>query len=118
VILFRCWYCGKRYARPEEQVGVKFVCTCKQRLRVPKRSGGNARWRTLGDVLIEFAVYGTGGGILGFLLGVVIVSRLYFVRQRWLLVVGLTLAGFLAGGFGGEAGVNWIGRMIREREQR
>jgi hypothetical protein len=118
VIQFRCPCCGKRYARPEAQVGVKFACTCKERLRVPKRSGASARCRTLGDLCIEFAVYGTGGGILGFLLGVVIVSRVYFVRSRWMLVVVLTLAGFLAGGFGGEAGVNWIGKMIRERERR
>ena len=117
MIQFRCSCCGKRYARPEAQIGVTFTCTCKERLRVPRRSGANARCRTLGDVFIEFAVYGTGGGILGFLLGVVIVSRMYFVRERWLLVVGLTLAGFLAGGVGGEAGVNWVGRMIREREQ-
>jgi hypothetical protein len=118
VIQFRCSACGKRYARPEAQIGETFICTCKERLRVPKRSGASARCRTLGDLCIEFAVYGTGGGILGFLLGVVIVSHIFFVRGRWVLVVGLTVAGFLVGGLGGEAGINWIGRMIRDREQR
>jgi hypothetical protein len=35
-----------------------------------------------------------------------------------MLVAGLTVVGFLAGTLGGERGVNWIGRMIRERENK
>jgi hypothetical protein len=118
MILFRCPSCGKRYARPEDQVGAKFTCTCREKLRVPKRSGESARHRSLGDWCIEFAVYGTGGGILGLLLGLLLIGRAHFVRYTWPLLVGLPLLGFLAGGLGGEAGINWIGRMIRNREQR
>jgi hypothetical protein len=32
------------------------------------------------------------------------------------LAVALTIAGFLLGVLGGERGVNWVGRLIRERE--
>ena len=56
--------------------------------------------------------------MLGFGLGLLIVGQVGGrVRRAWLIIVGLTLAGFLIGGFGGERGINWIGRMIRDREQ-
>ena len=47
------------------------------------------------------------------------VSRvpLFRLTGRWELIAGLTAAGFLAGTFGGERGVNWVGRMIRSREE-
>lgn len=117
MLLFRCWYCNKRYAMPEERIGQRLVCTCQRRLRVPRRAGASSRDRTVVDWCVEFAVYGGGGALLGFLLGVVILSRVRVTRYGWLLIVGLTAAGFLAGGLGGERAINWIGRMIREREQ-
>ncbi len=64
-------------------------------------------------------MYGGGGALLGCGLAVLILSQL-----RWIdLAVGggvvvavLTGVGFLAGLLGGERGVNWVGRMIRDRE--
>jgi hypothetical protein len=121
MIRFRCWYCGRRYAMPEKRVGENLVCGCERRLRVPRRNDGSSRARTLADWCVELTVYGGGGALLGFLLAVVILSRLRLVLPfrsggGW-LIVGCTLAGFLAGGLGGERGVNWVGRLIREREQ-
>jgi hypothetical protein len=119
MIHFRCWYCNKSYAVSEERAGERMTCTCKQRLRVPRRSGQSSRARTLADWGIELLVYGGGGALLGFLLAVVILSRVVIiVRYSWVLVAGLTLLGFLAGVLGGERGVNWIGSLIRRREQR
>ena len=48
-----------------------------------------------------------------------IVSRIPFFRVggRWETVAGLVVVGFLAGFLGGERGVNWVGRMIRSREE-
>jgi hypothetical protein len=122
MIQFRCWYCNKRYAKSEDSVGRPFVCSCAHRLKVPKKSGGSSRNRSLTDWLIEIVVYGGGGGILGFLLAIVIISQTGRVRigmPYWGtgLILGLTLLGFLIGGFGGEKGINWIGRQIRRHEE-
>ena len=56
--------------------------------------------------------------LLGFGLSLVIVSRIWLPRRGWVVVASCTAMGFLAGLFGGEQGVNWLGRMIRDREQR
>ena len=49
----------------------------------------------------------------------VILSRIFrFTRYGWVMIVACTVLGFLAGLFGGEPGINWIGRMIRDREER
>lgn len=120
MIQFRCWYCGKSYTVPEKRIGERIPCTCKNTLRVPKRSGGNSRVKTLADWVVEAVVYGGGGGLLGLGLGVLITSQALRVIRApalgWVLVAGLTLAGFLVGLLGGERGINWIGRMIRGRE--
>jgi len=44
--------------------------------------------------------------------------RFWFLSGRgsWVLIPVLTLVGFCVGLFGGEAGINWIGRMIRDQE--
>ncbi len=121
MIQFRCWYCGKSYSVPESRIGQRFPCHCKNTLRVPKRSGGNSRVKTLADWAVEAIVYGGGGALLGLGLGLLIVSQTARVLRHPLmacLVPGLTLAGFLAGLLGGERGVNWIGRTIRDRENR
>lgn len=118
MILFRCWYCGKRYAVAANRVGERLTCACQHVLRVPERSGGRSKvWRP-GDWLVESAVYGGGGALLGLGLGLVIVTRVPWFRLggRWELIAGLTVTGFLLGVLGGERGVNWVGRMIRARE--
>lgn len=124
MIAFRCWYCGKRYAVTESRVGERIPCTCRHQLRVPRRSGGNSRVKTPTDWLVETLVYGGGGALLGCGLAFLILSQLprFMIltgrlRRGWVLLVGLTVLGFLFGTFGGERGVNWIGRMIREREE-
>ena len=126
MIAFRCWYCGKGYIVPERRVGERINCTCRHVLRVPKRDGGNSRVKTPTDWLVETVVYGGGGALLGCGLAFLILSQLPRLMGRglvpleaaWALVGGLTLLGFLFGAFGGERGVNWVGRMIREREER
>jgi hypothetical protein len=88
---------------------------------VPARSGGSSRARTAVDWLIEVVVYGGGGAVLGLGLGLVLVAAAPpYVLGFWrrVVILGATaLLGLLLGTFGGEAGVNWLGRMIREREK-
>lgn len=127
MIAFRCWYCGKRYAVAEARVGELVPCTCRHTLRVPKRNGGNSRVKTPTDWLVEVLVYGGGGAFLGCGLAFLILSQvprflgrgaagIGSLRTAWALVGGLTLLGFLFGALAGERGINWIGRMIRARE--
>jgi hypothetical protein len=121
VIRFRCWYCNKRHAVDDERIGELRTCTCERRIRVPKRNGGPCRVRTPIDYLVEGIVYGGGGALLGLGLGLLIVASVwrFWYRDMWgalILVPVLTLVGFCVGLFGGEAGVNWIGRMIRDQE--
>lgn len=113
MIHFRCWYCNRAYAVAESHQYERRRCACGQRYKVPKRSHGNSRARTFGEWAIEVAVYGMGGGTLGFILGVVIGSRLPYFRRSLYLIGSLTLIGFLFGLIGGERGINWIGRTIR-----
>jgi hypothetical protein len=70
------------------------------------------------DWLVEAVVYGGGGALLGLGLALLIASRWRSQTLVMILVPGLTLAGFLAGALGGESGITWVGRMIRERESR
>jgi hypothetical protein len=118
MIHFRCPACGKRYLVSEEKVGQRLTCPCQQKLRVPRQSGRSAKYRSPVDILVEFVSYGLGGALLGLLLGLLLVSRVWIVRGGWRVIAGLTVLGFLAGGLCGEAGVNWVGRMIRAREQK
>jgi hypothetical protein len=124
VIRFRCWYCNKRYTVATERSGERLTCTCKRPLRVPQRSGGPCRVRTPIDYLVEGIVYGGGGALLGLGLGLLILAAcwrflLFDIRHgAWILIPVLTLVGFLVGLFGGEAGVNWIGRLIRAEEEK
>src|SRR5829696_8353392 len=103
MILFRCWYCGKRYAVAEARVGERLTCSCKHLLKVPKRTGGRTKVLRPADLLVESLVYGGGGALLGLGLGLLIVSRVPVVRLGggWRLIAGLTIAGFLAGTLGG-----------------
>jgi hypothetical protein len=118
MIQFRCWFCNKGYAVPEKRAGERLTCSCKRLLRIPRQSGGNSRARTATDWLVEGLVYGGGGALLGFGLSLLIVSRVRTFGYGWMVIVACTAMGFLAGLFGGERGVNFIGRMIRDREQR
>ena len=59
--------------------------------------------------------------LLGFGFAVLIVAR--FIRptplgDAWIMITGWTVGGFLVGLFFGERGVTWIGRMIRDEEER
>jgi hypothetical protein len=118
MIQFQCPRCGKSYSVIESRIGQRLTCSCGQFLKVPKRSGGRAGYRTWGDIGIEFVVYGGGGALLGFLLGVLIVAPFGFgIRRFWGVILAVTLAGFLIGGLGGERGITWIGKKIRERER-
>jgi len=120
MIQFRCWFCSRRYKKPEQEIGKRFTCSCDRLLRVPKRSGGNCRCRTPTDWLVEALVYGGGGALLGLGLALVLLSRLS-VFGHWsarYLIPGLTVIGFLAGLLGGERGINFVGEMIRDRENR
>jgi hypothetical protein len=121
MIQFRCWYCNKRFNISEQRIGERFTCTCKNLLRVPKRSDGNCRVKTLADWLVETLVYGGCGAVLGLGLAIVILSQirgLMIIEAAWALIMGLPLIGFLVGLFGGERGINWIGGMIRGHEKR
>jgi hypothetical protein len=113
---FRCWYCNKRYTKPEAQIGTRFRCTCEHTLKVPRRSGGRCRVKTPLDWLVEVVVYGGGCALLGSGLGLMIASRVPYARGKGKLIVGLTLGGLVIGTIGGERAVNAVGRMIRDRE--
>lgn len=118
---FRCWQCNRAFYVDDARRGERFDCPgCKHRLKVPHRPNGSSRARSLTDWVVEVVVYGGCGGLLGFGLGVLVVSRLPLFRrseEAALLVAGLTAAGLLAGAVFGEAGVNWVGRRIRSREE-
>ena len=74
MIEFHCWYCNRRHTAPKGRVGERITCGCQYPLRVPKRSGGACRIKTGLDRFVEAAVYGGGGGLLGFALGFVLLS--------------------------------------------
>jgi hypothetical protein len=122
-VFYRCPSCGKRSTVPEARAGERVTCTCGDRLRIPKQSGDARKVKGLVDRLVEFAVYGGGGGLLGFLFAFFVLSRLVVISARvgtsysLYLIAGCTLAGLLIGGLGGEPAINWIGRFIRSREQ-
>ena len=124
MIRFRCWYCNERYTVADESIGERITCTCERRVRVPQRSGGPSRSRTPIEYLVERLVYSAGGAFLGLGLGLMIAVAVgYMFSYRsvggWTLILipALTIVGFCAGLFGGEAGVNWIGRLIRQQEE-
>src|SRR5438874_13076202 len=116
MIHFRCSSCGKRFAMDEARVGKRLDCSCGQHLKVPRRSGASAKYRTWGDLFVEMLVYGLGGALLGFLLGAVLVSKVHAGGSAETLLFQLTLAalGLVLGTLCGERGVTWIGRKIRD----
>ena len=118
MIQFRCWYCNKRFNLSEQRIGERITCTCKNVLRVPKYDNGYCRVKTLVDWLVEGLVYGGCGAILGLGLALLLLRGFAIVYISWVIIPVLMLMGFLAGLFGGERGINWLGEMIRGQENR
>lgn len=119
MIDFRCWHCHRRYMLPEQRIGETLTCSCKNLLRVPKHNYGKCRVKTITDRIVEVVLYGGGGAFLGLGLALLIMSRWRgLILRGWVIIVGFILAGFVAGSLGGERGLDWIGRLIREREKR
>jgi hypothetical protein len=119
MIRYRCWYCDKLYYTPEERIGKRFDCACGHTLKVPRRSGGRSRVKRPIDWVVETLVYGGGGALLGLGLGVLLAGEIVFLfRRTAYIMLGFAVLGFLLGTFGGERGINWLGRLIRDREQR
>lgn len=119
-ISFRCWYCNRGFLVEAGRVGEVLRCGCGHRVRVPRQSGGRSRYRSATDWLVEGLVYGVGGAMLGFGLAVALAGQFLPIPVpgvRRLVLAGLTTAGFLAGLFGGEPAINWMGRRIRERSE-
>jgi hypothetical protein len=120
MINFRCWYCNRSYSVASGRARERLVCSCGSRIRIPRESGGRSRDRSMVDWLVEALVYGGGGALLGGGLALIIVARFrYFtgLLDRWIMVLSCAFVGFLAGLLGGEAGVNWVGRIIRREEE-
>ena len=119
MIHFRCWYCNRKQSAGGDRIGERLLCGgCGERLRVPRYRDGPSRDKSLFEWFIEFVVYG-GCALLGFGLGVLIVSQLrlrVMFPDSGFIVAGLTLAGLLIGGLFGERGASWIGSMIRSWE--
>jgi hypothetical protein len=114
-VQFRCWFCNRRYTVSDLRVGERIVCNCERTVRVPKQSGGNSRAKTLLDWIVEAIVYGGGGALLGLGLALLILA-LFRVRAAVVLLAVFPVIGLLIGLFGGERGINWIGRHIRDIE--
>ena len=115
MIQFRCWFCNRAYARPDEAAGARFECGCGRRAKVPRRSGGSSKVRSPLDWLVESVVYGGAGALIGFVLSVALFARIP-VRRPLEVTLAVTAFGFLAGVLFGERGINWIGQRLRDRE--
>src|SRR5262249_21980912 len=113
------WKCRRKHAKPVDKIGTQFKCSCDYDLRVPTKDDGNCRIKTVGDYVIEAVLCGGGGALLGFLLGAVIVSRIWLFDywiSVWLIAI-LTISFGLVGFVGGERAIDVIGDMIRRQEQ-
>lgn len=116
MIAFRCWFCNRAYARPDDVVGMRFECGCGRRVKVPKRSNGSSKVRSPLDWLVESVVYGGAGALIGFVLSIAIFARIPLVRRPSEVTLALTAFGLLLGVLFGERGINWIGQKFRDRE--
>lgn len=116
MIQFRCWFCNRAYAKPDEAAGARFECGCGRRAKVPKRSGGSSRVRAPLDWFVEAVVYGGAGALIGFGLSIAIFSRIPLLRRPSEAIFAFTAFGFVVGVLFGERGINWIGQKLRDRE--
>lgn len=120
MIKFRCPCCNRLHEVSRKKIGRKMLCACQETVRVPVESWGSARYRSVGDRLIELLVYGGGGAFLGVCLGLLClrcISRFNLVWLGWWgFLAGCAGLGFLAGALGGERGIDCIGRLIRDRD--
>lgn len=116
MIVFRCWFCNRSYARPDGQGGTRFECGCGRRVKVPRRSGGSSKARSLTDWLLEALVYGGACALIGFALSVAVFARIPLVRRPAEVVAAFTLFGLVVGTAFGERGINWLGQKLRDRE--
>ena len=116
MIQFRCWFCNRGYWKPNEQAGNRFECGCGRRARVPYRSGGSSKSRSLTDWLLETLIYGGACAVFAFGLSFVIVTRLPFFARDFTPVIFATLTGLVAGAVFGERALNWVGQKLRDRE--
>jgi hypothetical protein len=116
MIQFRCWFCNRAYRKPDEEAGSKFECQCGRRAKVPRRSGGSSKTRSPLDWLLETLIYGGACALIGFVLSVMIFSRIPLLRRPSEVVVAMTLFGLFVGAAFGERGINWLGQHLRDRE--
>jgi hypothetical protein len=120
MIKFRCPCCNRLHQAASNKIGTRLLCSCQETLRVPARSWESARYRSVGDRLIEISVYGAGGAFLGVCLGLLCLRLVFRLGSMglwwWGFLAGCAALGFVAGGLGGERGIEWIGRMIRDRD--
>ena len=116
MIQFRCWFCNRAYLKPDELIGKRFACGCKRRVKVPKRSGGSSKVRSLLDWFVESLVYGGAGALIGFFLSVALFARIPLVRRPAEVTIAVTALGLLVGMLFGERGINWVGQKLRDRE--
>jgi hypothetical protein len=116
MIHFRCWFCNRAFLKPDEQARKRFACGCGRRVKVPKRSGGSSKTRSVTDWLLETLIYGGACALIGFVLSIAIFARIPLVRRPSEVVVAMTVFGFLVGALFGELGINWLGQKLRDRE--
>jgi len=116
MIQFRCWFCNRIYFKSAEQVGQRFRCSCRQRVRVPRRSGGSSKSLPLGEWLMEMLVYGGLCAVFAFVLSFTTLGRVPFLRRDYTPILFVTLLGLLAGAFLGERALNYLGQRLRDRE--
>jgi hypothetical protein len=116
VINFRCWFCNRAYTKPDDLARKRFACGCGRRVKVPKRSGGSSKTRSLTDWIVETLIYGGACAVFAFGLSFVIVARLPFFRRDFTPVIVGTLVGLVAGAIFGERAINYIGQKLRDRE--
>ncbi len=118
MIYFRCWYCNRAIVKPDELAGKRFACSCGRRAKVPRRSGGSSKVRSLSDWLVESLVYGGAGALVGFMLSVMIFTRIPLVRRPIEVTIAMIAFGLVVGTLFGERGINWLGQKLRDRENR
>ena len=121
MIKFRCPCCTRLHSVSASKIGATMLCSCQETLRVPSRSWGSAKYRSVGDRLIEVFVYGGGGAFLSVCLALLCIRLVLRAAPQglgwWGVLAGCAGLGFLVGAVGGERGIDLIGRMIRDRDE-